>query len=62
MPFRLDGARILAISNAYDEIYLQLISAGKGDNIHNKILIELNKHVGINLDPRIFAILQGITF
>ena len=56
------GARILAISNAYDEIYLQLISAGKGDNIHNKILIELNKHVGINLDPRIFAILQGITF
>ena len=53
------GARILAIANAYDEICTQL-EKKKGKKPHKEeILAELSPHLGIELDPRLFAILQG---
>ncbi len=53
------GARILAIANAYDEIYMQLKDKGKEPD-KDTILAQLSSHIGVELDPRLFAILQGI--
>ena len=54
------GARILAIANAYDEIYTQLKGKNKKEPSKDAILAELSPHIGIELDPRLFAILQGV--